>query len=125
MADKKLNEVTKVTDMAYVPVIMADGSIGQIAKADLASVVAEQIRPLAFTGSSFGGDLNDAKESGIYDILKGATNIPTVTYESAAAVIVIKHDGSNVKQLYLGRQNEVFYRTMFNGTWDSWSSLLS
>lgn len=39
MADKKLNEVTKVTDMAYVPVIMADGSIGQIAKADLASVV--------------------------------------------------------------------------------------
>ena len=42
MADKKLNEVTKVTDMAYVPVIMSDGSIGQIAKADLASVVAEQ-----------------------------------------------------------------------------------
>ena len=41
MADKKLNEVQKVTDMAYVPVIMADGSIGQIAKADLASVVAE------------------------------------------------------------------------------------
>jgi hypothetical protein len=40
MADKKLNEVTKVTDMAYVPVIMTDGSIGQIAKADLASVVA-------------------------------------------------------------------------------------
>lgn len=43
MADKKLNEVTKVTDMAYVPVIMSDGSIGQIAKADLASVVAEMI----------------------------------------------------------------------------------
>ena len=40
MADKKLNEVTKVTDMAYVPVIMSDGSLGQIAKADLASVVA-------------------------------------------------------------------------------------
>ena len=40
MADKKLNEVTKVTDMEYVPVIMADGSIGQISKADLASVVA-------------------------------------------------------------------------------------
>lgn len=44
MADKKLNEVTKVTDMAYVPVIMADGSIGQIAKADLASVVAGIVR---------------------------------------------------------------------------------
>lgn len=43
MADKKLNEVTKVTDMAYVPVIMSDGSIGQIAKADLASVVAASL----------------------------------------------------------------------------------
>jgi len=40
MADKKLNEVTKVTDMAYVPVILSDGSVGQIAKADLATVVA-------------------------------------------------------------------------------------
>ena len=38
--DRKLNEAKKVTDMAYVPVIMADGSIGQIAKSDLASVVA-------------------------------------------------------------------------------------
>lgn len=38
--DRALNEVKKVTDMAYVPVIMADGSIGQIAKSDLASVVA-------------------------------------------------------------------------------------
>lgn len=45
MADKKLNEVTKVTDMAYVPVIMADGSIGQIAKSDLASVVAGILNP--------------------------------------------------------------------------------
>ena len=40
MADKRLSEVTKVKDMAYVPVILSDGSVGQIAKADLASVVA-------------------------------------------------------------------------------------
>ena len=44
MADKKLNEVTKVTDMAYVPVILSDGSVGQIAKADLATVVAGLLR---------------------------------------------------------------------------------
>ncbi len=43
MADKRLDQITKVTDMAYVPVIMADGSLGQIAKADLASVVAESL----------------------------------------------------------------------------------
>lgn len=43
--DRKLNEVKKVTDMAYVPVIMADGSVGQIAKSDLASVVAGILNP--------------------------------------------------------------------------------
>lgn len=58
MADKKLNEVTKVTDMAYVPVIMADGSIGQIAKADLASVVA------GLTNTNFG-------YSSLEDLAKG------------------------------------------------------
>ena len=60
MADKKLNEVTKVTDMAYVPVIMADGSIGQIAKADLASVVAEMI---GYIGTNLIADSLDTGES--------------------------------------------------------------
>lgn len=60
MADKKLNEVTKVTDMAYVPVIMADGSIGQIAKADLASVVAEMI---GYIGTNLIADSLDTGKS--------------------------------------------------------------
>lgn len=60
MADKKLNEVTKVTDMAYVPVIMADGSVGQIAKADLASVVAEMI---GYIGTNLIADSLDTGKS--------------------------------------------------------------
>lgn len=52
MADKKLNEVTKVTDMAYVPVIMSDGSIGQIAKADLATVVAGVIPKITWNADT-------------------------------------------------------------------------
>lgn len=43
MADKKLNESKIVKDMDYVLVTLADGSVGQIAKSDLASVVAGQI----------------------------------------------------------------------------------
>lgn len=60
MADKKLNEVTKVTDMAYVPVIMADGSVGQIAKEDLASVVAEMI---GYIGTNLIADSLDTGKS--------------------------------------------------------------
>ena len=55
-----MNEVTKVTDMAYVPVIMADGSIGQIAKADLASVVAEMI---GYIGTNLIADSLDTGKS--------------------------------------------------------------
>lgn len=40
MSDKKLNESKIVKDMDYVLVTLADGSVGQIAKSDLASVVA-------------------------------------------------------------------------------------
>ena len=70
MADKKLNEVTKVTDMAYVPVIMADGSIGQIAKADLASVVAAQFYSLLRDCGIFYGTLAEIQnaEPGIYGV---------------------------------------------------------
>lgn len=42
MSDKKLNESKIVKDMDYVLVTLADGSVGQIAKSDLASVVAGQ-----------------------------------------------------------------------------------
>ena len=75
MADKKLNEVTKVTDMAYVPVIMSDGSIGQIAKADLASVVAgvmgtNQLFPFMGRGFMKGSanDLYGKSKAGIYTV---------------------------------------------------------
>ena len=64
MADKKLNEVTKVTDMAYVPVIMSDGSIGQIAKDDLASVVAE-LFALKFRFKEFSVSAGAEVETGI------------------------------------------------------------
>lgn len=43
MSDKKLNESKIVKDMDYVLVTLADGSVGQIAKSDLASVVAGRI----------------------------------------------------------------------------------
>lgn len=80
MADKKLNEVTKVTDMAYVPVIMEDGSIGQIAKADLVSVVAG-LMPVNSQLGIYDGDLNALHKSAgegvsCWTILGRAINAP-------------------------------------------------
>jgi hypothetical protein len=75
MADKKLNEVTKVTDMAYVPVIMADGSIGQIAKADLASVVAGMMGNPLGNKTNTSKNLDNYKDVGIYDIVADSWRI--------------------------------------------------
>ena len=105
--DRKLNEVKKVTDMAYVPVIMADGSIGQIAKSDLASVVAGVISPFRDHGnkdSSF--DLNDFKKNGmVYGVgminapISEATNVICVCFRYAnvmARQMAKKYAGENI-----------------------------
>lgn len=73
MADKRLDQVTKVPDMAYVPVIMSDGSIGQIAKADLATVVAERFMFGALTNST---DVDNIEGFGFYSA--GGINNPSL-----------------------------------------------
>lgn len=83
MADKKLNEVTKVTDMAYVPVIMADGSIGQIAKADLASVVAGQMNIIRMSKNL-------------------SSNEKLVISSSSLGLIVVSSSSSGHSAIYLG-----------------------
>lgn len=40
--DIRINEVQQVKDATYIPVVLADGSLGKIAKVDLA----ELIKPL-------------------------------------------------------------------------------
>ena len=117
MADKKLNEVTKVTDMAYVPVIMADGSIGQIAKADLASVVAEQmyhgpIRTLS--------DFNNATKQGTYYYSGGNTEgIGTSNF----GVVIVFTSEPYISQIMVGPLFS--WRTSYdNGqNWTSWNTV--
>lgn len=83
MEDKKLNEVQKVTDMAYVPVIMADGSIGQIAKANLASVVAGQMNIIRMSKNL-------------------SSNEKLVISSSSLGLIVVSSSSSGHSAIYLG-----------------------
>ena len=123
MADKKLNEVTKVTDMAYVPVIMADGSIGQIAKADLASVVAGYLPYITnlYTNEQ---DFNNIKKVGSYSFgvnKEGYSNIPNVQSLEGVLVVIISVSNSNIYQIYLGIQDSSLHiRSCYNGVWQGW-----
>ena len=114
MADKKLNEVTKVTDMAYVPVIMADGSIGQIAKADLASVVAGilQVKTLINYGS-IGNDANYLTTTGDYLVSNVTANIPIEKW----GTIKVSGNGFDLSQMFISiNGGETFIRSKANGT---------
>lgn len=129
MADKKLNEVTKVTDMAYVPVIMSDGSIGQIAKADLASVVAVMIGlDENFMRSRWGiygtTDANNIMSPGVYKLgwgsNTGCTNFPNNNY-LYGTMIVFRFDAVVCAQIII-TSSEVFAREYYDG-WKSWIQL--
>lgn len=114
MADKKLNEVTKVTDMAYVPVIMADGSVGQIAKSDLASVVAGVINPMKWLGQT--EDLDSITKSG-FGYFTGTpngffTNVQHPT-ESGYKIQTRSNDNGTVLE----------YRTKNGFSWSAWSRI--
>ena len=121
MADKKLIEVTKVTDMAYVPVIMADGSIGQIAKADLASVVAELVGSLMYGRQSGVTSANNVTKSCYFFVGEDLNDTPSsygllITYVISVA---IKY------QMFITYSTTptVSVRIQSNSSWSSWISL--
>ena len=140
MADKKLNEVTKVTDMAYVPVIMADGSIGQIAKADLASVVAGQITSATYSKRGLmntagfhvfrptptEGSVNDIMLSGLYRINGESLGAPNGNY---GLLVVFGYNDSiysTCSQIFFGANTtSVWVRNLWSSVsvWSEWTKL--
>ena len=115
MADKKLNEVTKVTDMAYVPVIMADGSIGQIAKADLASVVAGQnTKPWSFARA-------DTSSTSTYYITIDGYNEAFDHNCRGGGICIVSSQESKTQILYTDWG--VKYRFWGDSNWSEWFNI--
>ena len=126
MADKKLNEVTKVTDMAYVPVIMSDGSIGQIAKADLASVVAGQMfkfaspLPVSNVGNGCVGlvvgrnYISTIFSFYIFWYSLGAKKVTMIPLGNTAAGAILASFSENVITFSSESLDEIFYVTFAN-----------
>ena len=133
MADKKLNEVPNVTDMAYVPVIMADGSIGQIAKADLASVVAGLIVPVS---SSFGiankrvltsaDDANNLTD-GRYSYIDANVPVNAVGYNATLFQFTTEGRYDDKYQIVFDFNDDAVYLRMHKKGvgWRDWKNLIS
>ena len=123
MADKKLSEVTKVTDMAYVPVILSDGSVGQIAKADLATVVAGI---MGFNNTVLksinleGRDANNINYTGYYINGNTMSNVPA----NYGTFFSFRVPGMTV-QLYVAADStsSFFVRNYSASAWQPWKQL--
>ena len=110
MADKKLNEVTKVTDLAYVPVIMADGSIGQIAKSDLASVVAGNMSVTHVSKTINGITIDTYNYGNIVTVILSGTATTNFSYADIYDVGLVK-TAKRIRHNILGTSGYITTRT--------------
>ena len=120
MADKKLSSVSAVSDMNYVYAETSTGETVKISKADLASVVAEQIGFNASTqfkerGLISSGTNMDDLGMGIWNRYSGSYTINNkppydsfiaVVYRSGSYVVQIAYNAANnsqsVRRIYYG-----------------------
>ena len=142
--DKRLDQVSQLTDFDYALIVKGD----QVAKASkqqlaelvgnllygatnassLASVVAEQILPLKLKefnviyseGSQLKNvSINDVTEAGVYYISgSDVTDIP----ESYGVLVVIKARWQ-VFHLYISNTNKIYARILWSANWSTWSTL--
>ena len=130
MSDKKLNESKIVTDMDYVLVTLADGSVGQIAKSDLASVVAGIV--ILNINKSYADDLNNAvgyNESGMFNA--STLNLPSSISGVGTYTVFRANYGSN-QNLFLAQllfpeesvsRSTIYIRRCWNNIWSSWKAI--
>jgi len=117
MADKKLNELATASDGAYIYAETSDGAQVRISKADLASVVAQQIHDVSTNqgkitfGATTSAELASvvAQQSAMTDKVK-AEAIPTGgTYES----VQLWEGGCHWAKWNVGASNETEYGDLF------------
>lgn len=141
MADKKLNEVTTVNSGTLANVknflaVMKDGSIQQMSKEDMASVVGGLISTLGLypfmdKGSlSEWTDLNTITSPGVYST-NGGKNFPDTkdSYPVAFSILRVYKSGSamiqEITNVTLSYCNNYFIRVSKDGgkTWYSWRKI--
>lgn len=72
------------------------------------------------TAEIYNGDLNDLIDGGMYYADSSSTNKPVVTN---GYVFVIGYTDTDASQTYTTYNNVMYFRTLQNGTWNSWKKI--
>ena len=124
--DIKINEVQQANDAAYITVILEDGTLGKIAKADLA----ELLKPLIGfdtvlqNRSEAKDDFNTYKNTGYYDINKELYNNPNFPPDISYGGLVVISCNKNrwiLQIVYSIQDNKIRTRSCNeSGRWQEW-----
>ncbi len=129
MADKKLNEVTTVPTASINNVktflaVMNDGSIQQMSKADMATVLGGLLQtylswcPILVTTET---DANNIQNTSVVLNMNSMSNVP-YTY---GTLFTVAANNVHIVQLYAcaASANLLYFRQRSNNAWTDWVSL--
>jgi hypothetical protein len=125
MADKKLNQVSQLTDFDYALVVKGN-DVAKVTKQQLATILGGLIGindSWLRDGGLFKGDLNTIKKSVILRIQEGATNTPIKNGLWGILVTLYTNLGggqdSSIQITYYS-DGSYYIRSMWYGNWNSW-----
>lgn len=123
MADKKLNEVSQLTDFDYALVVKGN-DVAKVTKQQLATILGELLQLIKYLSVKELGALNiDINmPNGLYLLKEGVTNAPPLSDPVNSLLIHIDLDGNIRYQLVIPYNNaSIFYIRSrdFNG-WKPW-----
>ena len=128
MADKKLNEVSQLTDFDYALVVKGN-DVAKVTKQQLATILGGLlgINDTWFKDLGlFKGDLDTIKKSGIFRVQEGSINIPVEgNYWGILLSFYTNLGGGQNSSIQIIRfvDSGYYIRSMWYGNWSSWSRI--
>lgn len=125
MADKKLNEVSQLTDFDYALVVKGN-DVAKVTKQQLATILGGLFTglklwrlPEADNGSSF-GDANELISGGIYRNYPSDINMPSINSNNNGILIVLPVNNIMVLQVCYYNIGKLYIRLKWGTNWSSW-----
>lgn len=125
MADKKLNEVSQLTDFDYALVVKGN-DVAKVTKQQLATILGGLFTglklwrlPEADNSSSF-GDANKLISGGIYRNYPSDINMPSINSNNNGILIVLPVNNIMVLQVCYYNIGKLYIRLKWGTNWSSW-----
>lgn len=126
MADKKLNEVSQLTDFDYALVVKGN-DVAKVTKQQLATILGGLIG-IASCIKDKRMKVVDANETPMNEFVFayiGSTNLPTDSSPGGLLTLGFMDGSSSCKLQFFFRHNNVFKRIQWYNNWQNWTKILT